>query len=164
MSDKDMLISWLNDAHAMERLLLGVLENHVKDVKDHPAAERRIRKHIEETRQHAGRVEQCLKRLGTSFSNLKSGMATLMGPFQGMSTGLFEDEIVKNCLVDYAAEQFEVACYKALVEAAEAYGDREIARLCRENLREDEDMARFLGDQIPAVVRDALQVRPAGAH
>lgn len=97
-NNKDLLVRWLNDAYAMEHQLLPVLENHAKDVKNNPPAQQRIRQHIDETKRHAERMEQCVKRLGASPSTMKSTLASLMGSAQAISTGMFRDEIVKNAL------------------------------------------------------------------
>ncbi|HEY7789188.1 MAG TPA: ferritin-like domain-containing protein [Vicinamibacterales bacterium] len=162
MSNKDLLIRWLNNAHMMENHLIPVLENHAKDMKKNPSAQQRIRQHIDETRRHSERVERCLGLLGASPSSAKSTLASLMGSAQAVSTGLFKDELVKNALSDYATEQFEVACYKALMIAARESGQSEIARECEENMREDEAMATWLDQQLPTVVQESLE--PVGAH
>ena len=75
---------------------------------------------------------------------MKSALSALFGQVQSVSTGLFSDELMKNALSDYAAEQFEIACYRSLVVAAEELGDARVAALCRANLQEDEAMARWL--------------------
>jgi ferritin-like metal-binding protein YciE len=164
MGKRDTLIAWLNDAHAMETQLIPVLRNHAKDARDNPPIQQRIEQHISETEQHAQRVRQAVERLGTSPSNVKSTLATLMGTVQSVSTGIFSDELVKNALADYASEQFEVASYKALIAGAEELGEAEVARLCRENLREDEDMARFFDQQLPTIVHERLQDTAAGGR
>jgi ferritin-like metal-binding protein YciE len=160
---RDLFVAWLNDAYAMEQSLIPVLENHAADAqKDMPEAAARIRQHIAETRQHAARVEECLKSLGESPSAMKSTLSTVMGTIQSISTGLFRDEPVKNALADYGAEQFEVACYRALVAAALKLGETDIARLCEENMREDLEMAEWLDDQLPTVVEDSLTKEQLG--
>jgi ferritin-like metal-binding protein YciE len=152
----ETLIGWLNDAYAMEKGLVQVLENHANDVKDHPEAYRKITQHLEQTRLHADRVEQCIARLGGSTSNLKSAMGSVMGFFQGRSTGVAPDELVKNGLSDYAAEHFEIASYRALIVAARALGQNEIVQALEENLRDEEDMARWLEKQLPMMVQEYL--------
>jgi ferritin-like metal-binding protein YciE len=161
---REQLIAWLNDAYAMEQGLLPVLQNHAKDADgDMPAAAARIRQHIDETRRHGERVEQCLKQLGTSPSTIKSTLSSVFGTVHGLSTGMFSDEAVKNVLSDYGAEQFEVACYKALIAAAREIGEGAVARMCEQNLGEDEAMAQWLDQQIPNVVRHAFQKKATGA-
>jgi ferritin-like metal-binding protein YciE len=63
---------------------------------------------------------------------------------------------VKNTLLDYASEQFEVPCYTALMNAAIELGYPEVAKLCRQNLEEDRAMAEWLLQQVPAVVSQEL--------
>lgn len=153
---KDTLISWLNDAYSMEKGLVQVLENHASDVKDHPEAYRKISEHLEKTKLHADRVEQCIARLGGSTSSVKSAMGSVMGFFQGRSTGVSPDEMVKNGLSDYAAEHFEIASYRALIAAARALGQNEIVQICEDILRDEEDMARWLEKQLPMMVQEYL--------
>ena len=154
---RETLISWLNDAHAMEKGLVQVLENHANDVKDHnPEAYRKIVEHLEKTKLHADRVEQCVARLGGSTSSVKTAMGTIAGFFQGRSTGAAPDELVKNALADYASEHFEIACYRALIAGARSLGLNEIAQVCEEILRDEEDMARWLESQIPMLVNEYL--------
>lgn len=162
MATRDTLISWLSDAHAMETHLLPVLRNHAKDARVNPQIQRRLEQHISETEQHAERMRQAVERFGTSPSAIKSTLGSLMGNIQSVSTGIFSDELVKNALTDYSAEQFEVAAYKALIAGAEDLGETEVARLCRENLREDEDMARFLDQQLPSIVHQTLEGASTG--
>ena len=162
---KDLLISWLNDAYAMERTLIPILQNHAKDAETGmPEATARIRQHIDETQTHAQRLEQCLRILGTTPSTVKSAMGTAMGTAQSVMTGMFSDEVIKNALSDYGAEQFEVGSYTALIAAAEQSGHDEIARLCGENLREDQLMAAWFEQQIPKVVAQTVARRSATAR
>lgn len=162
---RETLISWLNDAYAMEKGLVQVLENHANDVRDHnPEAYRKMVEHLEKTRLHADRVEQCVARLGGDTSSFKSAMGQITGFFQGRSTGAAPDELVKNALADYASEHFEIACYRALIVAARSLGQNDVAQICEEILRDEEDMARWLESQLPMVVQDHLgQTASVGA-
>jgi ferritin-like metal-binding protein YciE len=69
---------------------------------------------------------------------------------------------VKNALSDFGAEQFEVACYRALTAAVTELAEANVARLCSENMKEDGEMARWLDQQLPAVVRQALTKKTTG--
>lgn len=154
---RETLLSWLNDAYSMERGQIQVLENHVNDVRDkNPEAFQKLTEHLEKTRMHADRVEQCVARLGGSTSSVKTAMGTIAGFFQGRSTGAAPDELVKNALADYAAEHFEIASYRALIAGARALGQNEIVQICEEILRDEEDMARWLERQLPLMVQDYL--------
>lgn len=156
---RDQLISWLNDAYAMEQGLIPILQNHASDARANmPDAAKRIEQHITETRNHAGRLEECFRELGTTPSTLKSTLSSVMGTVESVATGIFRDEAVKNVLMDYASEEFEVACYLALVTASRELGHERIAELCEENMREDEAMALWLRDQVPTVVTASLEM------
>jgi ferritin-like metal-binding protein YciE len=153
----DQLTTWLNDAHAMERGLIPILQQHAQDARrDMPEAAARIEQHITETELHARRLEECLAAIGSTPSTVKSTLSSLMGSIESVATGMFRDEPVKNVLTDYGAEQFEVACYRALITAARQYGRNDVAELCEMNMQEDEAMALWLRDQIPAVVTKTL--------
>ena len=153
---KETLLSWLNDAYSMEKGLVQVLENHAKDAKDHPEVSRKITEHLELTRRHADMVEQCIARLGGSTSTLKTALGTIGGFVHGRTTGAAPDELVKNALGDYATEHFEIACYRALIVAARALGASDVAQICEQILRDEEDMARWLESQLPTTVQEYL--------
>jgi ferritin-like metal-binding protein YciE len=161
---RETLLSWLNDAYAMEKGLVQVLENHANDVKDRPDMYQRIAQHLEQTRMHAERVRECVERLGGSTSTMKTAMGAISGFFQGRSTGAAPDELVKNALADYAAEHFEIASYRALIAAARSLGENEVLRICEGILREEEEMARWLEHQLPMIVNEHLgQTATVGA-
>lgn len=160
LAQKEQLIAWLNDAHVMELSLEKNLENHVKDAATIPELRDGLEAHLLATRRHAIRLTEAVHVLGGTVSQVRSIMASAMGQVEGLATALFKDEIVKDVLADYAAEQFEVACYTSLVAAAEELGETEVAELCRKNLHEDQATADWLRGQIPRVTRTYLTGAP----
>ena len=163
MAHNELVIAWLNDAHAMELGIAQVLERHIDEAKDHPVMHAGLQRHLEQTRRHAELVKSCVERMGGETSGLKTGMASVMGTVQGMTTKLAKDELIKNTLHDYGTEHFEIACYTSLIAAAENLGDQETAQVCREILRDDQAMADFLFQQIPLATIEMLQTEPAMA-
>lgn len=159
MAHQETLINWLNDAYGMERNLIQVLEHRVKDASGHPDMQARVQQHLQETRQHATLIKDCIERLGGSTSSIKAGIADVMGSFQGRSTEPAKDEIVKNILADYASEQFEIASYKSLIAAAESLGDSQTTSVCRQILHEEETMAHWLDQHIASVTQEYLSMR-----
>ncbi len=157
MTEKDLLISWLNDAHGMENALIQVLEHQVKDAQDFPHVQAKIEQHLEQTRRHAEMVKGCIDALGGKTSTVKTGMATLFGQMQAVSTGPAKDEMVKNALADYAAENFEIASYTALIRAAEDLNDQQTAAVCQQIRQEEEEMARWLQQNLPTLVQQTLK-------
>ena len=163
MAHKELVIAWLNDAHAMELGIAQVLERHAEEAKDHPNMQAGLQRHLEQTRRHAELVMGCVERMGGEISGVKSGMASVMGAVQGMTTKLAKDELIKNTLHDYGTEHFEIGCYTSLIAAAEDLGDQETARVCREILRDDQAMADFLFQQIPPTTIEMLHLEHAMA-
>lgn len=159
MAQHDLFVAWLKDAHGMEVALIPVLENHAQDAKNIPHMQERIEQHVQETRRHADMLEQLLKQHDEAPSKVKSAVGGLTGMMQSVSTAPFADELVKNGLMDFAAEQFEIACYTALIVAANELGETEALQVLEE-IREDEmDMALWLEEQLPQTVVNMLQLK-----
>ncbi|KIH97691.1 hypothetical protein LP52_17875 [Streptomonospora alba] len=157
MESREHLIAWLNDAYAMEQALEETLERHAKDAEgDDPEVHDRITRHIEETRGQAQTVRGCIESLGGQVSGAKSSFANMFGAMQGMANKPLKDTMVKNALADYAAEHFEIASYRALIEGARHLGEDTVADQLTGILRQEEEMARFLEEKLPAAVRDSL--------
>ena len=163
MAHDDMYTAWLNDAYGMENALVQVLQNHVKDAQDHPQMHAKIQEHLDKTRQHAALVKGCIERRGGSPSAVKTGMANLVGVMQGMATGMAEDELVKNGIADYAAENFEIASYQALITAAHELGDDQTGQVCQQILADEQDMANWLARHLPEAVEEIIS-KKAAAH
>lgn len=155
--DKNMLLKWLRDAHAMESSAESILEKQVKRVKDHPEIHRRINDHLEETRRQQTRVEDCIKKLGGDTSILKEMVGKFSGSMQAMGAAGADDEIVKAVISNYAFESMEIASYKSLIAAAEAYNEPEIRRVCEEILHEEQRMAEWLENNVSDVTRMHLE-------
>lgn len=156
MNEHKQLIAWLNDAYSMERSLTKVLENHAKDAEGFPDLHQRQEQHMTETQGHAQRIERCLSILDEKPSTVKGMMGSAMGTVEGVATSVFRDEIMKNTLMDYAAEHLEIACYRSLITAANELGQVEIARICGEILNEEEAMAEWIEQRLPDITRISL--------
>ena len=158
------VISWLNDAYAMERSLEVMLRKQAANEDAHHAIRERARIHLDETEVHAERVAECLEMLGETPSTIKSMAGQVMEFAKGTMSKMASDERVKDFLCAYGAECFEVACYKALIAGATVAGAEEIVPLLEKNLKEDEAMGAWLDGNVAAVVRDyLLQGTPAAA-
>src|SRR6185312_4581967 len=145
---REWMIQWLRDAHAMEEQAETMLSGQINRLDSYPELRERIRVHLDETREQAKRLRQCLEQLGEDTSAMKdfSGKLTAMAQaFGGLLSG---DEVMKGSLAGYTFEHMEIASYTILIAAAEAIGETEVARVCLQNLREEEAMAEWLGDHL----------------
>lgn len=156
MAPRDTLVSWLKDAHSLESSVIQNLEKHIDQAKDHPQIQSKLREHLDASRRHADLIESCLRRHNSSPSGVKEAIGNVAGFFQGITTGAAPDTLVKNALSDYATEHFEIASYRSLTSAARFLGDDETARICEQIIRDEEDMARWLEQQIPTVTETYL--------
>jgi ferritin-like metal-binding protein YciE len=156
--NRNTLVVWLDDAYAMELQLLPVLRSHAIRTGSRPDAQARLEAHIDQTLNHVERIRQAMKGLGNTPSKIRTGLALVMGAGEKMPDGILSDEPLRDAIIGYTTEQFEVAAYTALIAGAEQAGEAEVARLCRLNRGEDEDMAEWLDAQIPILVEHRAQV------
>ena len=158
---KRMLIAWLKNAHMMETGSLPILRRRAGCEFQGLDARARRESHLRETEQHGERLRHSLGVLGSTPPPVLGGSEAVAVLTQDLTSRLFSDRLVIAAIADLAAEQFEVAAYTALIAAAEHAGEPEIARLCRLNRGEDEDMAEWLDAQIPIVIARTLAQAPA---
>lgn len=161
MSHNQTFISWLQDAYAMEVEIAKVLESHQSAAEDYPEVQDKIAEHLEVTKQHAERVKECLEGLGESTSTVKSMIGTMMGAVTGPSTAPFGDQVIKNSMLEYATEHFEMAAYRNLAAAAEELGHPEIVTMCEEILADEEEMEEWLEENSGELISQYLQEKAA---
>lgn len=159
MTQQQTVLSWLKDAHAMEVSAVPTLKDHAAAAEGYPDVQAKLNEHANATRRHAYLVVGCIERLGGHPSALKETVGTVMGKVTGVANLPAKDTVIKNALGDYAAENFEVACYKSLVAAAEKLGDQETADVCRRILRNEEEMAGWLGGHIATLTQKFVNER-----
>jgi ferritin-like metal-binding protein YciE len=152
---KELLIAWLEEARSMETTQIPLLEARAGDDGAPRTLRERIGRHLTETRQHAESLRSCIVRLGGSPSNQRR-RATAPGTIPPSAEGAIDDQVA-SCISGFASESFEIACYRALMQAAEETGNLDVAAVCREILHQEEDMARTFESHIPAAVRSILQ-------
>ena len=156
-AQKKTYLAWLADAHAMEKGLITTLEKQAKETKDMPQMHERITEHLEETRDHAQKVEACLNRLGGDPSAGKDMMSQMGAAMQGLVASMPSDAHIKNMHASYAAEHFEIGAYTIIMAAAEQFGDAETAQMCRDILEDEKDMATWLNAHLPERTTDHLK-------
>jgi ferritin-like metal-binding protein YciE len=154
--NKRILTAWLNDAHAMEARSLTVLRRAAADSRQRVEVRVRLESHVRETVQHAQRLQQALDVLGSSPAPLERHADPVMVLASDITARVFSDPLMGKVIAAVAAKQFEVAAYTALIAAAEHAGEAEVARLCRLNRGEDEEMAEWLEAQIWIVLGEKV--------
>src|SRR3954462_9711156 len=157
---KEMMIQYLNEAHATERALVTTLGAHIAMTPRGPYR-KLLERHLQETRGHADAVAGRLETLGTPSTNLISatiGLAeTAIGQFLTLAKGPLdllrghggEEKLLKNAKDECATEALEIATYDALEALAEAIGDGRTAELARSHRADEERMLADLRALIP---------------
>ena len=153
---KERLVQWLRDAHAMEEQAETMMSGMIGRIENYPKLRDKLQQHLEETRQQAKRLEQCLGRLNGGTSTMKDAGGKMLAMGQAMSGIFAGDEIVKGSLANYTFEHMEIASYRILIATAKEAGDMETQRVCEENLREEEAMASWLQQNLPEVTQQFL--------
>ena len=154
---RDNLAAWLRDAYAMEGQAIELLESQISRLEHYPQAQPRLRAHLEETKVQQATVERCLEQLGESPSSLKEATMRVGANIQGMLHALSGDEVLKHALASHAFEQFEAGCYRSLTAAAEAAGEPQIARTCDRLMEQEQAMAAWVWEQIPALTSTFIE-------
>jgi ferritin-like metal-binding protein YciE len=168
------VVHYLNEAYANERRLELALATHA-DATTRPEYERRLRKHLSETRGHAAKLEQRIKRLGGTpetvsipgpeglMDKLESAQGFVQRATAAVQHSLHtvrrtgeQELMLENARTEFREEAQEIATYRAIDSLARAVGDGDTARLAREILREEERMASYLGDLIPELAIDVV--------
>ena len=137
-SSRENLLSWLRDAHAMEVGTLDNLRRLVGRMESYPQFKARLEQHIRETEGQEQRLKLLLEGMGGSTSTVKETVTRLAGNVQALVGALFSDEMVKNAIAAYAVTTLQ------------------------ENLREEEQMARWLEEHLPEITRQYLQLEETG--
>lgn len=157
MKTKDELIDWLRDAYAMEKAMELALKKQVDNQSLSMLVREQAAVHLKETRHHAAAVAECLKRLGSETSTLKTAMAKGLEIMKGASTAFAGDHRVKDLLGMCATEHFEIACYTALRAGAARFGFSEIVETCNKIIKDEQRMADWLEANLPHVVMTYLE-------
>ena len=160
MKRKDDLLAWLRDAHAMEAATVDNLRRLIDRVDAYPDLQRQLRTHLDITRRQRDEVERHLESLGSDTSALKDMAMRLAGRIQPLLGGLAADEVPKHCIAAYAWQSFQIASYRSMMGAAEGTGRAELRATCERFIQEEEALAGFLFENLPAITRQYLELQP----
>lgn len=152
-----MLIKWLNDSVAMEREVTRLLEDHVKEAKDYPILQSKLKEHLEITRQHEKRMKEWVKKVGGEVSKVEVGMAEVKGRIIGFQGALTKDKVLNNAMSAYATEQLEMGAYTAVIAGAYELNEQELAKEGEAIMAEEQEMARWLGERLGELAVEVMK-------
>ncbi len=168
LSERDTkLIQYLSEAYGKERELETSLQAHIAMTTRAPY-EKRLKRHLRETKAHAKGLERRIKKLGgggqLTQTTVGKAMAMAKGPLHMVRGSGEQEKMLKNAKTEYFNEHEEIATYLAIETLAEKVGDRETAKLARSIRREEERMARFLEGQIKTLTGAVVTEEIPGAQ
>jgi ferritin-like metal-binding protein YciE len=163
-SIRDIYITGLQNAHALEAQAIQLCERQVERLENYPEMRERLREHAEESRRQQERIDQVLQSLGSSPSTLKDIGTSIMGNMAALGHAMAQDEVIKNSFANYAFEHFEIATYLALLDMADAAGDSAAPRLLEQSLNEERRMAEWIHQNLSPTVRRYMQLEASGAQ
>ncbi|CAD7039046.1 ferritin-like domain-containing protein [Pseudorhizobium endolithicum] len=159
---REIFVTGLKNAHAMENQALSIMKPQVSRIENYPEVARRLEEHIRETEGQIARLEELLQQLDESHSSMKDMALSFTGAMAAMGHTMAGDEILKNSFANFAFENFEIAAYKSLLTVAELGGFPFATSALQTNLQEEQNMARWLDDNLRTVTMRFANLREAG--
>jgi ferritin-like metal-binding protein YciE len=153
------VVQYLNEAHGSELALVRQLQAQIAMT---PRGSYRdaLENHLDETRQHAERLERRLSQVGRGNNPLQVGLGAVQSvigqalaltktPLDLVRGSGGEEKVLKNAKDSCAAEAQEIATYTALTRLARAAGDATTERLAKSVLGDEQKMLDRLLREIP---------------
>jgi ferritin-like metal-binding protein YciE len=153
------VVQYLNEAHGSELALVRQLQAQIAMT---PRGSYRdaLENHLDETRQHAERLERRLSQVGRGNNPLQVGLGAVQSvigqalaltktPLDLVRGSGGEEKVLKNAKDSCAAEAQEIATYTALARLARTAGDATTERLAKSVLGDEQKMLDRLLREIP---------------
>jgi ferritin-like metal-binding protein YciE len=152
---KELLTHELADLLYAERRFLTATRHMVKETRT-PALKRRIEKHVTETERQIERLERAFGSIGEEAKGERCEAA--IGLREEHDSFKTDEKPSQELLEAFdlgsglRVEHYEIAAYRSAIAVAKALGEDECAKILKESLAEEEDMAQFLENSAPAAL------------
>src|SRR5690349_6397657 len=93
---RDVFITGLKNAHAMEKQALSIMNTQIGRIENYPEVRQRLEQHAAETEGQISRLEGILEGLGEKASGLKDTVLSAVGGMAALGHTPASDEILKN--------------------------------------------------------------------
>ncbi len=169
------VVQYLNEAHASELGLVQVLQAQIA-MTPRGSYRSALEKHLDETRDHARRIDSRVTALGHGANPFQTAMgwaedalaqtfALAKMPLDLWRGSGGDEKVLKNAKDACAAEALEIATYTALEHLARGVGDETTAKLAASIRSDEEKMLARVMREIPkltdAVVRADVKGDPS---
>jgi ferritin-like metal-binding protein YciE len=153
---KNIFITGVQNAHALEKEALQLMQRQVERFENYPEMSQILRTHITETEGQIRRLDEILHNFGEDRSLLKDMATQFMANMAAAGHMPMADEVIKNTFANHAFENFEIAAYTSLIAMAEASGHQRFIPALEETLREEQKTAQLIRDQIVPITQKYL--------
>jgi ferritin-like metal-binding protein YciE len=159
---RTVFVTGLQNAHAVENQGLALIDRQAERLTRYPEICERLRSHRVETEAQIRRLDEILSMLGERNSGWKDMALNFIGNMAAMGNAMARDEVLKDQMVNYAFENFEIASYRSLIALSEAADFPDATPLLRDTLREEEAMAAWVLETIPELTLKYVGLRSIG--
>ena len=145
---RDLLVDELKDLYSAENQLIKALPRMAKAASN-PELKAAFQEHLEQTKEHARRIEKIMDRLDESPRGKKcAAMEGLIEEGKHVLEEDGEDSIIDSALIAAAqkVEHYEIASYGTARCLAKRVGEDKIAQMLQETLDEEGDTDKKLTD------------------
>ncbi len=156
----DKFLHELGDIYDAEHRFLEAQQEMKKQASD-SSLKQSINEHIGETELQIQNIEKVFEILGAKPKREKCH--TAVGLISESNKGMKEAKDVAeipDCLINGTAakvEHYEIASYRGLIEGAEQMQQKEIVRLLKENLKQEEAQAKQVEGATKSLLQKALK-------
>lgn len=152
---KELLKHELGDLLYAERRFLTATRKMVRETQT-PPLRKRIEEHVRETERQIERLEQAFAAIGEKAKAERCDAAIgLREEHDSFKSGENPSEALLEAFdlgSGLRVEHYEIAAYRSAIAVAKALGEDECAKILKESLSEEEDMAKFLEKSAPAAL------------
>jgi ferritin-like metal-binding protein YciE len=156
---KSLYVDELRDLYSSEQQLIKALPKMLKAANSDDLREG-FEQHLEQTRQHATRLEQILSGLGEAVKGKKcKGMAGIVAEGGETMSEDFQGALMDAALISAAqrVEHYEIAAYGAVHAYAELMGESEAASLLQQTLDEEKETDQKLTELSEEINSEAFR-------
>jgi len=159
---RSLFVTGLQNAHAVEQQAMALIDRQLDRLQRYPEVSDRLRSHRRETEVQIARLDEILATLNARSSTFKDMALNFMGNMAALGNVMAADEILKDQMVNYAFENFEIASYTGLIAMAEAGDFADARSLLGESLAEEQAMAAWVLESLPDITLKYLRLRSSG--
>ncbi len=157
---KELYIDELRDLYDSENQLIKALPKMAKAAESDELRSG-IEDHLEQTKEHAKRIEQIFDALGETTKGKKcKGMQGIISEGTAMMREDFEGAVADSAIISSAqrVEHYEIAAYTTMHELARILGENEAASLISQTLDEEKETNRKLAHLAQGINREAAEM------